>query len=424
MRPAAIRSLVASAVLALSAAALTAAPTATAAPTTSPASGSATTSARVGEPPLRIGTYNIRAGVSLGDFKAAVTAFKPQADVAGLQEIGSNERNKYLVADRNWGYYRPPKLQQNPVIWRRDLFDFVGARGFMIAKARDLNGEHSGDEAKGDSFATVVRLVQRTSGEQISFINVHLVRGAVKGGRPAPGRPNLFKLYADQVSGTVAAIKAERAISDRVYVLGDFNVGYEADAKWRHRLLPYKKFGRIGLSSMWKGSPLLKKTYGTHNDALIDQVWNTQGSTSEAILTGLKQSDHSPAVATYTLPLPAAGYAPTGGTVGFADVTGSSDEKFVNGHLPVLSFDLTGDLAHGYAGVDVVGGNAVEGKDFAVDDSGLYDTDVTHNAVLVKIYNDNVVEGDETFTLRLIDPVNTTITRADEAVGTIVANKS
>jgi endonuclease/exonuclease/phosphatase family metal-dependent hydrolase len=245
VRPAVVRSLVASAILALTAAALTSAPTATAAPTTGAGDRPAAIAARVGEPPLRIGTYNIRAGVSLGDFKTAVTAFKQTVapDVAGLQEIGSNERNKFLVADTDWGYYRPPQLQQNPVIWRRDLFDFVGARGFMIAKARDLNGEHSGDEAKGDSYATVVRLVQRASGEQISFINVHLVRGAVKGGRPAPGKPNLFKLFTDQVSGTVAAIKAERAISDRVYVLGDFNVGYKADAKWRHRLLPYKNSG-------------------------------------------------------------------------------------------------------------------------------------------------------------------------------------
>ena len=384
---------------------------------------------------LRDGSYNIRAGVSQGDFEKAIDTLKGSGlvDVLGMQEIGSNNRNKYLQKDRTWGYYRPPQLQQNPVIWRRETYDFVSAQGYRIATARNLHGEHSGDSDKGDSYATAVRLVQRASGQQLTFINVHLVRGAVKGGRPAPGRPYLFKLYTDQVSGLVAAIKDERARqspSDRILVQGDFNVGYVADAKRHNKLLPYRKLSALGLTSMWKGSKYLTTPYGTHQDALIDQVWTTGPAASTTIVRSIKQSDHRPAVATYDLPTPPDGYVPVMGTVGFADLAQSHDQKWANGHHPVMRFELIGDLAHGYVGVEVVKGNgdaAVEGKDFSIDDSGLYDTDLSSNAVLVDIFPDKKKgnpEDDETFTLRLKDPVNTTVIAGrGDVVGTILSNK-
>lgn len=384
---------------------------------------------------LRDGTYNIRAGVSEAGFEHAIDSFKATGlvDVVGLQEIGSNDRNRHLQKDHTWGYYRPPQLQQDPVIWRRATYDFVSAQGYLLAKARDLHGEYTGSDAKGDSYATAVRLVQRASGQRLTFINVHLVRGAVKGGRPAPGKPHLFELYTDQVSGLVQAIKAERGRqvpSDRILVQGDFNVGYVADAKRRNKLLPYRKLTALGLTSMWKGSRYLTTTYGTHEDALIDQVWTTGPAATTRIVRTIKDSDHFPAVATYNLPMPPDGYTPVVGTVGFADTAQSHDQKWVNNHHPVMSFQLTGDLAHGYAGVEVVkdnGDTAVEGTDFWVDDSGLYDTDLSSNAVLVEIFPDRKgvnPEDDETFTLRLKDPVNTTIIDGrGESVGTILSNK-
>lgn len=379
---------------------------------------------------LRIGTYNIRAGVALDDFKRVVDEFKPHAEVIGLQEIGSNDRNKYLVADHDWGYFRPRELQQNPVIWRRDLFDFIGADGVKIADARDLHGEHTGDEAKGDSYATVVRLHDRESDEKLSFINVHLVRGAVKGGRPAPGKPNLFKLYTDQVAGLIRAVKAERSaldgagnkLFDRVYVMGDFNVGFEADQKWHLRKLPYRKFKKIGYRSMWQNSPFLHKSYGTHRDALIDQVWNNEDSASEEIHREIQASDHSPAVAVYTMPAPDPGYQPTDGTVGFGQTklvpNGNQPGDTENdgpSKLPSIFVPLVGELRYGYVKVEVVEGSAKlspDGNgpgDFAIDISSLFDNDFTNNQIAIDIVGDEKVEGDETFTLRLVDPVNTRV---------------
>jgi hypothetical protein len=91
--------------------------------------------------PVVVGTYNIRADVNLDAFKHAVNAFRDSGvQVAGLQEIGSNERNQWLQENHDWGYYRPPAMQQNPIIWKRGQFDFLSARGAQIAKARDIGG--------------------------------------------------------------------------------------------------------------------------------------------------------------------------------------------------------------------------------------------------------------------------------------------
>lgn len=379
------------------------------------------------EPELGVGTYNIRAGVTLSDFKDAVTAFKNSGvEVAGLQEIGSNDRNKFLQADQTWGYYRPPALQQNPIIWDRDRFDVYGATGYKIADARDLHGEHSGDEAKGDSWATVVRLLDRVSGLKASFMNIHLVRGAIKGGRPVASKPNLVQLYYDQVAGTVAALKAERERDDvdRVFVLGDFNVGYEADVKWHLKKLPFRKLSGLGLTAMWKDSPLLDKPYGTHHDALIDQVWTTGGSSDEQILRNIQQSDHSPALATYTLT--DTGYVPPTGTIEFhpGDVTQGVKERDGGIRQCDLTFRVIGDLSHGYADLVISGtaekGEALRQGDYNIDVSQLYDTDLSSPAeICVDFQGDEAPEDDETIVLTLTDPSGTVLSGASEAVGTI-----
>ena len=423
MRPAALRPVLAGAALSLAAALLAGVPAA--------AGGVPATSAALVDQPLRVGTYNIRAGVGQADFEKAVSAFKPMADVIGLQEIGATDRGTYLASDSTWGYYRPPALQQNPILWNRALFDFVGADGVVIAEKRDLGTEHSGDEEKGDSLATVVRLVQRSTGQQLSFINVHLVRGAVKGGLPAPGKPKLFDLYTDQVAGTVKAIKNEREKSDEVFVLGDFNVGYEADVKRKHRKLPYMKYTGtkkrpgIGLRSMWQGSPLLKKAYGTHNDALIDQVWSTGNSSAEAIVRTIKASDHSPAVATYQLPADP-GYVPVTGAVGFdaGDLQQSNNEGDGLAREWDLVYKVTGDSGHGFVDVKITGADVStkyqDGGDFIVDLSTFYDDNPNAAAVRLDFQGDRQGEPDVDFTIQLIgSPSATVLPGLDTATGTM-----
>ena len=250
---------------------------------------------------LTIGTYNLRAGMGMAKFKHGVRAIRRHVGVAGLQEIGSNRRRHYLTSLRGWGYYRPRYIQQNPVIWNRHRFRLVKAHGDRIAHARYLRNQLPGArKVKKDSTATVVRLRDRASGRRISVINVHLVHGAVKGGKPWPGRPRVYDLYCDQVHGLTQAVRRERRWG-RVFVVGDFNAGYRADKRTQRHRLPYRRLSALKLNSMWQGTRYLRHDRGTHSDALIDQIWSKRKPQHVRILRWVQPSDHYPAVATYRL---------------------------------------------------------------------------------------------------------------------------
>ncbi|MBB6627208.1 hypothetical protein H5V45_07720 [Nocardioides sp. KIGAM211] len=381
---------------------------------------------------IRIGTYNVRAGVSIPDFNAASDAFKAVAlpDIAGFQEIGQIPKRTHLASDRSWGVFAAEEMEQNPVIWRRADFDLVRGSGFKLADGMVIDDEKGvTPEVRKPSYATVVRLVDRATGQKLSVINVHLVPGAVKAGHPTPGRPKLFKLYTKQVAGAVRAVKAESAVSDRVFIFGDFNVGYKADLRERRKALPYRQFKAIGYTSMWQGSPYLTKKYGTHQDALIDQVYTVGGAANTEIFRTVKQSDHFPAVATYTLGTPPVGYTPTVGSVAFKDLALTHHQRWENGDRPRMYFTLTQSLPLvGNTNVQVVpGGTAELGKDFTVDDSQLWDSDLTTNDVVVTLTIDKRKENpedDETFQLQLVNALNTVpVAGQDVATGTILSNK-
>lgn len=253
--------------------------------------------------PFDIGTYNIRADRSLKQFKNAVDAFKEKVQVAGLQEIAEKEKNDYLESDEDWGYYRPDELRQNPVIWDTSYFSFVAApdSGYQIAKGREVEAKDGGTEFKEATFATVVRLDHLLSGNEVSVINVHLLSGASRVGRPWPGRPSRFEMFTDQIAGMMRLVKAERELGNEVFILGDFNVGFQADQKVRDKRLPFKRFKRVGYRSMWQGGELAQK--GTYENAYLDQVWSTEVPERREVAYEVKQSDHYPAIARYDLDL-------------------------------------------------------------------------------------------------------------------------
>jgi endonuclease/exonuclease/phosphatase family metal-dependent hydrolase len=376
--------------------------------------------------PMRVMTYNIRAGVSQASFQAAITAAKPLADVIGLQEIGQTDKHRFLLKDADWGYYRPPALQQNPVIWRRDLFDFVDARGVKIAEERDLGSEYPGVHRA--SYATVVRLRARSTGQQVAFVNVHLLHGSVKMGLPIPGKPRSFAYITEQIDGTTALLQDERGSygNAAVYVLGDLNVSYKPDERVQHPSLPFRRFGGIGLTSMWKSSPYLSRSYGTRGTALLDQVWSDRPASSTTIVTAIKQSDHYPAVATYDPPPAPAGYVAPRGTAGFADTVVTSPEGWRDGKAPYLNVGLTGDLRYGYARVELdrQASTAVEGKDFTFDPSGWQDESDGVRRIALRVLNDDVTEPDEKVVLRLVGPVNSSLLPKQTITATIEANRN
>lgn len=258
--------------------------------------------------PFDIGTYNIRADRTLKQFEKGVDALKEKVQVAGLQEIAEKEKNDYLQSDEGWGYYRPDELRQNPIIWDTRYFEFASApsTGYTIAKGREVESKTGGTELKDDTWATVVRLNHLGSGNEVSFINVHLLSGASRVGKPWPQRPRRFELLCDQVAGLIRLVKSERDRGNEVFASGDFNVGFQADFKVRNRKLPFKRFKRIDYRSIWQGGELDEK--GTYENAYLDQIWATTAAARREVAYDIEQSDHFPAIGTYLLdidlPLP------------------------------------------------------------------------------------------------------------------------
>lgn len=268
--------------------------------TTLPVAPSPAGDSGVGLVPMEIGTYNFRAERGLDKFKDAIDELKTRVSVAGLQEIAQASKNEYLQDDESWGYYRPPELRQNPVIWDTEVFELLDTPGgHRIARGREIEDKLGGTEYKDDSYATVVRLEHLATGNTVTVINVHLLSGASLVGLPWPGRPKRFELLTDQIQGTVRLIKREKELDTEVFVLGDFNVGFQADLRERHRKLPYRRYKRQGFLSMWDGGELEQK--GTYENAYLDQIWADVEPAQREVARDIKGSDHYPALATYLL---------------------------------------------------------------------------------------------------------------------------
>jgi endonuclease/exonuclease/phosphatase family metal-dependent hydrolase len=252
---------------------------------------------------LRVGTYNILAGVGTRAFRHAVHALLPRADVVGLQEVNSHAKEAVMrsMHASGWRYYRP-KRRQSPVMWRYGRLRLVHARSVRIAR-----GRHIGDEVPSQGsyvlpqYVTVVRLRSVQTGARISVVNVHLFPGAVSAGRRIPGRPVVWKLYVTEVANLAKVTRAERRWG-RVFVLGDFNVGFVADQKHHDRHLPYATFKRMGMVSMWaSGHP---RKSGTRGTALLDQVYAAQRARHPRVAFAIRYSDHRPALANYGIARP------------------------------------------------------------------------------------------------------------------------
>ncbi|MGZ8745235.1 MAG: hypothetical protein ACXWXO_20150 [Nocardioides sp.] len=271
-------------------------------PTAAAPPGATSIAAQADDQRLLVGSYNIRADRNLRTFRKAVNAIQRQVEVVGIQEVGgpaARRKSRSLAREKSWGYYRPPKLGQNPVIWRRSTFERVHARGHLLAKGRRIGNENPGtDRRRKTAYATVVRLRHRATNQRISVINVHLVAGAVKAAKKWPGRPRLYEMYVEEVRHLGEVARAEQDWG-RGLVTGDFNVGFAADLERHHRRLPYATFKRIGMVSMWAGRT--DQEGGTRQYGLVDQVWSTNRAVAGRVARGIRYSDHFPAIAAYRL---------------------------------------------------------------------------------------------------------------------------
>jgi hypothetical protein len=376
---------------------------------------------------LRVGSYNIEINQPMDQFTAAVDFIKSVSDVAGLQEAGGAQRRQYLDGDHSWRIYHAPDLPQVPVIWNPRVYELVSAHQVKISDAATVEKAGRGLMQWKAAYVPVVRLRQISTGYVFSLINVHLIRGAVNKGLPRKDAPRTYRVYRHQVKVVKRTVREERERGLPVYVTGDFNVGYVADRQERVRKLPYRRLTSVHQVANWKGKSL--NDYGTHIDtdcpkgkahcgAYIDQIWGPTVAATSTVFTSVVHSDHYPIMSSYPIPV-ASGFRAVSGTIGFSnDVTEREWNKPYQTKNDPMVFGLNGDMSHGFADVRVTNGTGVEGVDFTVDTSSLYDNDPDNNRVVVTTIPNFKREPDKTFTLTLVNPFNTTITDAT-ATGTI-----
>jgi hypothetical protein len=245
---------------------------------------------------VKVGTYNIRAGVSTGTFSRVVHDLLPHAGLIGLQEVNSHDKEAVLAHLRGngWRYFRADQHrgEQNPVLWRASQFTKLSAHSVRTSGAGGGIGPH---------FASVVRLKVRATGERVTMVNVHLPPGAIKGGLPNGQRSALFARYAHELAASVRVARREAGVGTghpRVFLTGDLNAAWIADHKHQHRRLPIRVSRAAGMRSMW-ATERPAGTRGTHESSLIDQVIARQRALDAQVLFGITGSDHFPAVATY-----------------------------------------------------------------------------------------------------------------------------
>jgi hypothetical protein len=379
--------------------------------------------------PLRIGSYNIQVTQPFDQFRQGLDFIKTKVDVAGLQEIGGTPRRRYLDGDTSWRAYHAANLPQNVVIWNPRVFEFVSGKEVKLSDTSTIESRSGGTMQWNDDWSPIVRLRQISTGYVFSVIDVHLIRDGLNEGRPYPHLPLTYGVYVHQVRALKEAVRSEQDAGRPVYVTGDFNVGYQADRQVQLRKAPYHRLTHSHLIADWQGQKL--NNYGTHIDdscppskahcgAYIDQIWAPTPATTATVYIHTVHSDHYPISSTYSVAQPD-GYQPPVGSVAFATTHVDSPEfnKPWQSRDNPMVFRLNGDTSHGFADVQVTDGTAVEGQDFTVDTSSLYDDDPTNDRVLVYTIPNFKREPDKTFTLSLVNPFDTVITQP-VATGTIL----
>lgn len=251
---------------------------------------------------LRVATYNVQVRRSLDDFKAGVAPLLDRSDIVGLQEMDTREKWGWLasLSDQGWGVFAQLPSYQEAVLWRTDRFTFVSGRLVKVSDpvwiGKELPGQPSSQKAR---YVTVVRLLDTVTGRRVSVVNAHLLQGAVRGGKPWPGRPRVWATYRTGLANAAAVASYEQLRWGRVFAIGDFNAGWVADHKHLRRKMPIRTYSRLGMGSMWE---VTRPTngLGTHNDALIDQVFSSIRPYTAAVQFDLAgHSDHRPAIAYY-----------------------------------------------------------------------------------------------------------------------------
>jgi len=270
----------------------------------------------------RVGSYNIYAPVSVDSFERSVRKTLPHVDILGLQEINSDLKEKRLYDafhDQGWSfwreivaYYKPGRgpyargtAGQTPVMWRTARFDFENACRAPISGIVDTGNElPAGWKKDQKHWASLVRLHDRRTGQEITIIDVHLAQGVVSKGKRNPGHKKSFKMYKHQVAMVAPHSQRELAAGRTVFTLGDFNDPWAADNRVRNKHLPVAKMASVGMKALW-ATKLPTGKPGRPGMAMIDQIYTKKSlkPTATKVYHRIKGSDHRPIVGTYRIPV-------------------------------------------------------------------------------------------------------------------------
>ncbi|MDF1604870.1 endonuclease/exonuclease/phosphatase family protein [Nocardioides sp. YIM 152315] len=258
---------------------------------------------------VRIGTFNINAGLPLDRWRQAVQDFSALVDIGGIQEAAGKDKAAALRSMPGIGSYVSQRFLQEPVFWNQDAFRLVKGRSPKIAAGRKVESKTGpGLVHQAATLATVARLRSRTSGETISVVNVHLLSGSVNAGKPLPGVPRRVGMYTDQVRNLGKVVKKEKKWSGGpVWVVGDFNVNYGRDKVVRKKRFAFSTLRRRDLVASWearKGQLQPGHGSGSRSGAYLDVIWSTRKARSVDVRRDeqFRVSDHFPVVSAYRAP--------------------------------------------------------------------------------------------------------------------------
>jgi len=257
---------------------------------------------------LRVGTFNIDAGVPLDRWAQAVRDFSTRVDIGGLQEATGKEKTAALKAVPGIASYVSPRYRQQPIFWNSSLFRLVGGRAPKTAGGRQVERLGGGVTHQQTTRATIARLRSTATGRTISVIDVHLLPNAVRKGRRVRGVPRRFAMYEQQVRKLGKIVAREKHWADGpVWLLGDFNDNYRADRRKHKHKLAYATMHRHGLVASWqavKGKLRPGQGSGTRSGSYLDVVWSPERARSVAVLRedAFRVGQHYPLVSTYAMP--------------------------------------------------------------------------------------------------------------------------
>jgi exonuclease III len=268
-----------------------------------PSSAAPAAEQRLADTDIRIASYNVNYNVNLSVFGQAVGDLLPRVDIAALQEV--NKRDKHALLQEyedsgEWGYYNPPPLEgyQNAVLWRTDRFAELSTAHPRISPRWFIGDENPKvGRYQKEKFVAIVRLEDRLTQKKVTVIDVHLINGAIRGGKRRPGMRRTYNLLVHQIDQLKDIVKKEKPTSDKLFVLGDYNIGWVLDKKVGKRKLVFETMKRIGMKANWATEH--PKRRGTQGRALMDQIYSENKALAAKVFFGFKYSDHRPAYGLY-----------------------------------------------------------------------------------------------------------------------------